>query len=283
VALESDLNDAIDDDSLSSDLSASCNCDMAASGVALDALQQYPTLPPSPLPTMLPTLLPTLVPTLAPSPLPTLVPSQLPTPVPTFPPTPLPTLRPSMVPTASPSPVPTVYCSSGQFYVEATVSCELCGIGRYSDTSAGPPWPTTCINCEAGKYNPSQGQGSCQTCDKGKLSTPDRSVCKDCSAGEYSFENDECRKCERGRFAPTAQTGSCVECKPGDRTNNATGSTTCSSCDAGRHSPGPVTDTFCLACPAGTFSLSRSSSCSDCERGKVCAGFGYLHYFFFQI
>jgi hypothetical protein len=221
----------------------------------------YPTVPPSfvptpsptPLPTPYPTMLPTTThsptplptpnPSLLPTPLPTLVPTSLPTPLPT----PLPTSIPTKIPTPLPTLVPTVTCASGTYY--NGLVCINCAIGKYSQNNDTAPWVATCKLCPAGKYNTQAGLGYCTDCDTGKLSSADRTYCKDCQPGEYNYNNQECIKCEYGKYAPSALTGACITCSAGFYTNNKTASISCISCSAGYYSSGG-TD-ICLICPKG--------------------------------
>lgn len=114
-----------------------------------------------------------------PSPLPTLSPSSNPTPVPTSKPSSLPTPSPS----PNPTPVPTVICSAGTMY--DGVNCIDCSIGRYSNFSHAP-YPPNCTLCPSGQYNTDTGLSECTHCADGKVSSSDRTFCKDCSGTSYS-------------------------------------------------------------------------------------------------
>jgi hypothetical protein len=203
---------------------------------------------------------------------PTSTPTSLPTtlratPTPTPLPITLPTVQPSILPTYTPIPAPTftptVTCLSGTVYNGA--ECIDCGVGYYSNFSS-PPYPRNCTLCPPGQYNTASGQPLCITCDTGKLSSDDRSFCKDCEAGEYSYNDLECVKCPLGQYAPQALADSCLTCDPGLHTNNATKATTCTSCDAGKYSE--VSSTECLECASGSYSLSGQKECIECETGK---------------
>jgi hypothetical protein len=124
------------------------------------------------------------------------------------------------------------------------------------------PRPSTCNLCPVGKYSISLGAKSCLTCDVGKLSSADRSSCKDCAAGEYNNNGTACTKCEKGKYAPTAQDGACLECKAGDHTNNGTGATTCFSCDAGKYSDNLAVN--CNECVKGKYSVSTVKMIKHC-------------------
>jgi hypothetical protein len=127
-----------------------------------------------------------------------------PSPSPTFRPSPGPSFVPTS-PTSPPTPAPTPECVAGTYLLlndDASSGggggsdggvCTKCPIGQYSNHS-GAPFPTTCLVCMAGQYNTAEGQPGCQGCPSGKLSSEDRSFCKDCQAGEYSFQNLECKR-----------------------------------------------------------------------------------------
>jgi len=200
----------------------------------------------------------------------TCAPTSNPTPVPTIVPTPFtdsPTIVPTETtdsPTPSPTISPTVQCTSGT-YLDG-LSCENCAIGSYSSFD-GAPFPTSCTPCQSGKYNTASGESSCIECATGKLSSADRTFCKDCEAGEYNFNNTECVSCEYGKYAPQALTDSCLTCTAGSNTNNASKATTCTACDAGTYSNASSVD--CLSCSRGKYSPSGSSKCLDCEAGFI--------------
>lgn len=207
---------------------------------------------PTPIPTPTPTALPINAPTSLPTPIPTLNPTSVPTPLPTVVPTPSPSLTPSVA--------PTVLCSSGT-YIDG-LSCVDCPIGQYS-VITGLPFPETCTLCKAGKYNTKTGSDECAECGTGKLSSDDRSYCKDCLAGEYNFNNTECVECESGKYAPQALSGQCLDCVAGFQTNNITRATTCTQCDAGSYSNASTVS--CSLCPVGSYSFSGASRCVDCS------------------
>ena len=202
-----------------------------------------------------------------------------PTPAPTLnPTTPPPSLSPSLAPTQVPtSPTntptlsPTSFCPMGSYINPDSDQCELCPIGTFSDTP-NAPFPTTCAECEAGRYSIDAGASACKECAAGKLSSADRTFCKDCNAGEYAYLGLSCEKCTRGRFAPTPQANDCFLCAAGSHTNNATAATTCTACNAGQFSLGGVVE--CEACVAGTWSTSGQTSCFFCQKGFYSAAAG---------
>jgi hypothetical protein len=184
-----------------------------------------------------------------------------------------PTLSPTLFPTSVPTSLPTITCLSGTYFNGAT--CVTCIGGTYSDfnrTKNPGPYPDSCTQCAAGQYNPLSGQSACTVCSPGKLSSPDRTYCKDCGAGEYSLNNSECVGCEVGKYAPQALSGSCLTCPAGSHTNNKTKSTTCTPCDSGKYSSQPGDE--CLDCSVGQYSASGQSKCTECEAGKYSSSSG---------
>lgn len=198
-------------------------------------------------------------------------PTPEPTTTPTVSPTPLPS-KATAAPSSVPSPVPTVYCRSGTYY--DGVQCVPCDIGHFSQNNNGTaPWPHNCSLCPAGQFNTLVGSPSCEACDIGKLSVPARTFCKDCQAGEYSYNDEECRSCDLGKYAPQPQTGGCIYCASGSHTNNATAATTCTPCNSGKYSPlGGVVE--CSLCLKGSFSASGQSGCTTCTAGSFAADEG---------
>ena len=120
--------------------------------------------------------------------------------------------------------------------------------------------------CTPGKYASQVGTAQCDTCSPGKLSSADRSVCVDCTAGQYAWRNIVCRDCELGRFAPQALTGECFLCEAGSVTEKAVGATQCTGCASGMFSTaGSAVE--CSTCPAGTASGFKAEECTPCLAG----------------
>ena len=137
----------------------------------------------------------------------------------------------------SPCP-PGSYCPDG-------ITALPCPAGRYQDQ-----WgQVSCVECDAGYFNPSIGATSCQACPAGSFSAITGSVaCVDCEAGFYN---------------PLEGATSCLACAEGTY-SNVTGSEVCLACEAGYYNP-VTAATECLACPAGAFSDQvGSTECSLC-------------------
>ena len=120
-ALEDDLEGALSDGSLSTDLQVSCGCDdVSALAVSVVTTREYPTQGPTPLPSAAPSYLPSPAPSLSPQLKPSIVPisspsahptlqkSQLPTSFPSALPSARPTHLPSSLPSREPSPMPSL-------------------------------------------------------------------------------------------------------------------------------------------------------------------------------
>jgi len=226
------------------------------------------TCAPTPSPTFVPSGTPTMLvhsPTSLPSYFPTSLPSMVPS-SPTGYPTNFPTTRPSSLPTSAPSyqPTfnPTIHCEAGT-YLDG-LNCVECSIGYYSGVSQAP-FATECTLCPKGQYNTATGSTYCKYCAAGKLSSPDRSFCEDCEAGQYNYNNTACVNCEKGKYAPQPLTDSCLDCVNGSHTNNETKATTCTSCDAGKYSS--FRSFECLNCVEGKSSSSGAVKCEDCAAG----------------
>ena len=188
-------------------------------------------------------------------------------------PTPAPSTSPSVLPSSPfpstpPTSSPTVTCTSGTFFNLQANECVNCAIGRYSNFTE-LPWPTSCDLCPAGFYINRVGADRCEACASGKLSSADGTYCKDCEAGEYSFNNTACVLCSPGTYAPRPQAEACLPCLAGSKTNLLLGSTTCSPCDAGTFSAGETNN--CTLCPRGRYSPSGQEKCISCEVGTFAS------------
>ena len=152
--------------------------------------------------------------------------------------------------------------SEGQ--ADKSLGCGSCGTGTYQDETgkvsckpASCPagqWGSkrpNCSNCDAGKYNPSQGAGSpdkCFDCPQGRF-----------GASEGSERLDDCALCQPGTF--------------GDASGLV--SANCSGlCPAGTHSPSAGM-TECLNCTPGTYHDGRSTTRSALARCKTCGAGRY--------
>ena len=131
---------------------------------------------------------------------------------------------------------------------------------------------TTCISCEAGKYNDAGTS-------KKKLS--DGSQCKDCAAGRYNDQvgQETCVLCEFGKSQSDEGEESCPTCLKGQYTPAGGGATNCPSCPAGSFSQDPTTastdnpvgyeGTSCQNCNEGQDSNSGASGCFQVLDGSA--------------
>jgi hypothetical protein len=165
--------------------------------------------------------------------------------------------------------VPTVNCESGTYF--DGVQCKACAVGRYTKFSH-PPYPSSCDLCPSGRYNNQNNLTHCEKCATGKLSSPDRTYCADCSAGEYSYNDEECVECEYGKYAPQALSDSCLTCVAGSHTNLPVKATTCTSCDAGKYSHN--SSYTCTKCDEGKYSSSGAEVCIKCKTGFMSPSMG---------
>ena len=98
------------------------------------------------------------------------------------------------------------FCCQGQAKIYSYIqfgyylqSCRACAVGTYMSLIAHySPSPNcnsysctlnyNCYNCQAGKYQNSEGQSTCKSCAAGKFSlwSGGASVCTDCAAGKLS-------------------------------------------------------------------------------------------------
>lgn len=121
-------------------------------------------------------------------------------------------------------------CASGYYF---DLSCKKCPRGY------GGSQQTRCIQCRAGKAQPSEG----------------KSECIDCTIGQYSAANVNihCELCQKGQFQHLSQQGDCNDCIGG------------SYADSLGHD-------LCKTCPLGKTSVNmkatRESDCQDCASGK---------------
>jgi len=138
--------------------------------------------------------------------------------------------------------------------------CTACPKGSYG-------FHMTCIPCPPGYFTSTTGQGSCTPCAAGHSASSNASTsCTQCLAGTYSVGAvANCAACPAGRYSSSGAS-SCTGCPVGESTNGLTGQTTCYNCGNGTYAPNIGTPQ-CVNCTAGTFSLTKSSSCTPCSPG----------------
>jgi len=170
---------------------------------------------PSSIPSMRPSSEPSTWPTISTQP------SQFPTKLPSSHPSnsPSESLQPSNIPSNS----PTEACPVGHFANSSTEECQLCPPGTFQSKST---YSYSCIECQAGEYQPREGQTECMKCEKGQFQP---------NEGEA-----KCLPCRAGGYCASEQTGTCdggfIPCGVGTY-NSETGQdnvTACLSCPTGK-------------------------------------------------
>ena len=128
-----------------------------------------------------------------------------------------------------------------------------------------------CDPCESGKFGASAGV--CTNCDAGRYEDSEGSVkCKECAKGQAQEEGGkiECKLCGTGTFANKTSLEQCYDCPKGYYVNDL-GSASCFSC-----SPGKFTSSLgslkCEPCPRGYLQdQPKKSFCDKVKPGKVVA------------
>jgi hypothetical protein len=132
----------------------------------------------------------------------------------------------------------------------------------------GPPYPTSCELCPAGRIRETLTATFCKACISGKFATSARLECVQCAPGEYvNLTALACVGCTKGRYAPQAVEDQCLRCAAGMYTKGvAWRATACSDC-----SPGLAAVAFsvnCTTCQAGQYSGTRAENCLNCSVHK---------------
>jgi len=143
-------------------------------------------------------------------------------------------------------------------------SCAPCGMGRFSETGI------TCLPCEAGKAQGTEGQASCEVCGEGTHSQPEASGCNACLLGKAAGPGEAfCTSCTAGKYA-AAGSAECQSCPVGKFSAEDAGD--CTSCTAGKWAQAEATQ--CLSCEPGSFSGDLSEECTECSEGEFQANHG---------
>ena len=181
--------------------------------------------------------------------------------------------------------------------------CQRCAKGKLLTTS-GNDNIDDCVDCPAGKFEPSYGQGqACKDCPTGfytnELGRSDLLLhCKQCGLGRYSdttgasTESEGCKLCPVGKYSkelPTIKTpifrDDCTDCPAGrfgvfegliaaDSTTGAHSNTYCIACSPGKYleETGQSSATKCKNCALGKYLMSTgghtSALCKNCPKGR---------------
>jgi len=145
-------------------------------------------------------------------------------------------------------------CNSYSFTNEPnTTFCKVCPAG-YRMTRGNIE--TTCVECDAGKFQDVPGIETCNNCPIGYYQSEEGiPYCVGCIPGQYQDQdgNESCIKCASGRQFNATIVSSSVS--------------NCVACARGQYQPEDGS-TFCLPCLTGTFqNVTGSSSCQDCPIG----------------
>lgn len=151
-------------------------------------------------------------------------------------------------------------------------SCGPCPAGKQDDDSNAA---TECVDCSAGKFQPSAGAIACDDCDSGKVSSATLAGCDLCAAGKYANlslgRRGQCEYCVEGQADSDSDPGSeCVECVAAAYTYTSISGRigACLNCSTGSYF---VSTNECTPCPAGRLSASPDTPCADCASGKIAA------------
>eukprot|EP01047_Picozoa_sp_COSAG01_P036139 COSAG01_NODE_2811_length_7034_cov_2.875270_1_plen_1653_part_10 len=164
-------------------------------------------------------------------------------------------------------------CAAGQVSNDPKVSCSKCMTGRFQPSQG----QTTCQSCQRGSTTntlANVGAISCQKCPVGRFSALPTTACATCGKGSGTDTGSQpggstCTACAAGRYSAKA-TDPCQLCAAGSTTDTlaATGASMCTACQPGKSSV--ISTVTCSDCVAGQFQSSQGqSSCQGCPAGSV--------------
>ena len=167
---------------------------------------------------------------------------------------------------------PSGYYNSQNSYCGSVNSCK-----NYKDTEAA-----NCEACDAGKYNPLQGEyysTSCITCEHPESSLEGSGTCNKCKRGYGKNGGTTCSKCPIAKYQDQDTLSECKTCPDGKTTiegsNDATGKTSidnCVGCALGSVVTGAAPNLVCTTCSSGKYRDVYSSvvgdACVDCIPGR---------------
>jgi len=168
--------------------------------------------------------------------------------------------------------------TNGQCAIDSTgsVLCEACPAGRNSKLTN---IQDNCDACEAGTYQRSKGQMSCEKCAHGKSSSTGAEECKRCEPGQYQQPGHRCQDCNTGRYSKLGFATACTVCQNGTF-QNQTRQSTCLHCEQGMHVPEKWhgRPEKCEACTEGRYQPytplqlqqrgTAADRCFACEAGR---------------
>ena len=161
------------------------------------------------------------------------------------------------------------FCQLG--YAGAADSCDICGIGQYSD-SLGEP---ACTECPTGSTTTAEASTELEAClcNAGFEGDAATTGCQECAVGQYSgtVEDGECSTCPAS--SSTAGTGSTAvtacECDAGHFGTIEAPTNECNECEVGQYNDA-VGAAACIECPASSSTEAAASKALDeclCEQG----------------
>tara|TARA_B110001450_G_scaffold129971_1_gene122223 strand:+ start:19967 stop:28030 length:8064 start_codon:yes stop_codon:yes gene_type:complete len=153
-------------------------------------------------------------------------------------------------------------CASGYYF---DLSCKKCPRGYVSSGSQ----QTRCVQCRAGKAQPSEGKSECIVCTIGQYSAANVNIhCELCQKGKFQHlsQQGDCNDCIGGSYADSLGHDLCKTCPLGKTSVNmkATRESDCQDCASGKFG---VANGQCEECPESTW--QNETGKSDC---KKCIG-----------
>ena len=142
-------------------------------------------------------------------------------------------------------------CGAGTFSTDGALLCTSCTAG-----SASSGGSSSCTTCGGGEVS-NADRSLCSPCDPG--TEADGDTCVECEAGWFNPEAGQpCRACEVGTTSSIQRALSCSPC-PYSFTTTGEGSTECDGCIEGYYRDPTVTDeTKCLRCPDNAYCAGDS-------------------------
>ncbi|XP_041364262.1 uncharacterized protein LOC121379679 [Gigantopelta aegis] len=154
------------------------------------------------------------------------------------------------------------YCSSGFEKIQTTGVCVECQRGYFKDNNID--LFSMCTVCPDSDFiTPGVGATSKSMC-----------TVRNCSAGYYLDNNNNCMICPKGSYSDVKWSTSCTSCET-DKTTISTGSTHASdcilSCPPGKEDEGGA----CVSCKRGFYkAVTMAAPCTQCDTNKTTAGRG---------
>ncbi len=107
----------------------------------------------------------------------------------------------------------TTECPLGKYCLTSVSACASCSAGWYRSSLS----QTSCTQCAAGTYSPGATVG-CEDCGEGYYSNlPAKTVCKACEEGYYRADKPatDCLECNDGKYQDQTGQSTCKDCDAG--------------------------------------------------------------------